>query len=289
MEERSHKSEKKKKRKKKVMQEKDNRSHKLTDFMLRLQDIHRNYELEEKLFEDSDFPHLYDSLFRDEEKVKKMNQEYKSIQWKRPQDIHKEAKFCVNPKGKCDMKFGAVSDGIFTGALAMVSIHPCIENVIVDADNIKMGYAAFQFFKNGEWRYVIVDTSLPYSDISKCHIFSECHDSKEFWVQLLEKAYAKLNGCYEYIQDMDMREVLVDLTGGVCEMFKLGLDKGEGSLLSGMIYNKMVNALKHKYILGCIKMVPGKRPNVKDTGDRGILENHYHGMMMIREVRIGPS
>lgn len=80
------------------------------------------------------------------------------------------------------MKFGAMSDGVFTGALAMVAIHPCIENLMVDTESLKYGYAAFQFFKNGEWRYVIVDTQLPYSEISKCHIFSECNEPKEFWV-----------------------------------------------------------------------------------------------------------
>lgn len=146
-----------------------------------------------------------------------MSTEYKNYGWYRPSEIDKNAEFCINPKNKCDLKVGSMSDGVFAGALAMISIHPQIERLMVDVVNMKMGYAAFQFFKNGEWQYVLIDTRLPYSEIIRSHIFTECMESKEFWAQLVEKAYAKLNGSYENIQEMDIKEVLVDLTGGVAE------------------------------------------------------------------------
>lgn len=274
----------KKKKKKKVLQAEDTLSYKLKDVFTKINQIQNDYITDEKLYEDIDFPDHTDSLFIDDQKKKKMMSEYQNVQWRRPKEVNKDGKFCVNKKSKCDMKFGNVSDGAFTGALGLVSIHPCIDRIIVDVDNIDMGYAVFQFFKNGEWRYVIIDTRLPYCTKANSYIFSYCNDKSEFWVQLVEKAYAKLNGCYEFIQDMDTREVLVDLTGGVCERFSLGIDKEE-NLLHSALYSKMVSALKHKYILGCIKRVDGKPASNKDTGDRGILENHYHGMMMIREVK----
>lgn len=154
---------------------------KLNDFMKKIEEIRNNFLTDDVLWEDPDFPCLHDSLFKNKDLIKKMTAEYKSITWKRPHQINKDAVFCLGEKSKTDMKFGAMSDGVFTGALAMVAIHEYIENLFVDTDSfLKLGYAAFQFFKNGEWRYVIVDTQLPYSDISKCHIFSECNEPKEF-------------------------------------------------------------------------------------------------------------
>ncbi len=43
----------------------------------------------------------------------------------------------------------------------------------------------------------------------------------EFWIPLMEKAYAKLHGCYENICDGGLLESLVDLTGGVSEGWNL--------------------------------------------------------------------
>jgi Calpain family cysteine protease len=82
-------------------------------------------------------------LFKDKEKIKKMTSEYKSISWRRPHQIHKEAVFCLGDKSRCDMKFGAMSDGVFTGALATIAIHPAIDKLMTDVESLKYGYAAF--------------------------------------------------------------------------------------------------------------------------------------------------
>lgn len=56
----------------------------------------------------------------------------------------------------------------------------------------------FQFFKNGKWVQVTVDTLLPYEKEanSRVSVYSCCANASEFWVQLMEKAYSKLHGCY---------------------------------------------------------------------------------------------
>jgi hypothetical protein len=52
-------------------------------------------------------------------------------------------------------------------------------------------------------------------------LYGHCSDPNEFWVPLIEKAYAKLHGSYESINGGSMTESLVDLTGGSSEKFNL--------------------------------------------------------------------
>ena len=64
------------------------------------------------------------------------------------------------------------------------------------------GLCAFQFYKNGEWNGVVVDTFIPCEVGASKPLYAHCGDSNEFWLPLLEKAYAKLHGSYEVILDI---------------------------------------------------------------------------------------
>lgn len=59
------------------------------------------------------------------------------------------------------------------------------------------GLYVIRFFKNFQWVYVIVDDRLPVSKETKRPVFGSCMNPHELWVGLIEKAYAKLHGCYE--------------------------------------------------------------------------------------------
>ena len=252
---------------------------------------------DEYLWKDEDFPPINKSITKDEEKMREIKSSIKhALKWMRPQAISKDAKFAVTDFSKCDLKFGYVSDAVFTSALGLLAIHSAIDNLFVNVDHVfDMGFAVFQFFKNGEWRYVIVDTNLPYSPERKQFLYSECGESNEFWVQLVEKAYAKLNGSYANIQGMDICEVLVDLTGGVSDREEIDADKykeakdAKDNPETAALYTKIINFLKNKYLLGCVKHVPGKPASSKEAGERGIYENLYYGMMGLWEVGLSHS
>ena len=65
-----------------------------------------------------------------------------------------------------------------------------------------------------------VDTRVPASEGGKA-IFAHCKSPNEVWVPLLEKAYAKLHGCYEALDGGSVTAALVDLSGGVAEKIDL--------------------------------------------------------------------
>mmetsp|Transcript_40465 Transcript_40465/g.38964 ORF Transcript_40465/g.38964 Transcript_40465/m.38964 type:complete len:87 (+) Transcript_40465:635-895(+) len=62
----------------------------------------------------------------------------------------------------------------------------------------KKGLYVIRFFKDFKWRYVIIDDRLPCnkSTFPRKPYYGTCTNLHELWVPLVEKAYAKLHGCY---------------------------------------------------------------------------------------------
>lgn len=81
------------------------------------------------------------------------------------------------------------------------------------------GVYVMRFFKNYEWTYVIIDDRLPVFETSCEVVYGQCKPdedknvSKEFWVQMIEKAYAKLHNCYQALFSGYIDEALLDMTG----------------------------------------------------------------------------
>lgn len=48
-----------------------------------------------------------------------------------------------------------------------------------------------RFFKNFGWRYVVIDDKLCVKDDE--FVYGRCRKANELWVNLIEKAYAKLH------------------------------------------------------------------------------------------------
>ena len=101
-----------------------------------------------------------------------------------------------------------------------MATNPELLKNLIYYDGIKEGFGVFQFFKNGKWQFVVVDTRIPCTD-NKTPLYGHCTDPQEFWVPLIEKAYAKLHGNYEILNGGKMVEGMVDLTGGVSEKYNL--------------------------------------------------------------------
>jgi hypothetical protein len=75
------------------------------------------------------------------------------------------------------------------------------------------GIYVFRFFKNFEWVYVLVDQRIPMKAKTSKPVFGRCRGEHELWVPLIEKAYAKLHGCYENLMSGYLDEGVQELTG----------------------------------------------------------------------------
>ena len=75
------------------------------------------------------------------------------------------------------------------------------------------GLYCLRFQINFKWVYVIVDERIPCFKGTKNPVFSHCKRVDEIWVQLVEKAFAKLNGCYGNLISGYVEEGVQELTG----------------------------------------------------------------------------
>ena len=83
--------------------------------------------------------------------------------------------------------------------------------------NARFGIYTFKFYKAGAWRYVHVDDRIPCRQSGRVN-FARNEDPNETFAMLIEKAYAKLHGCYEALIHGLSEKVMLDLTpGGHCE------------------------------------------------------------------------
>lgn len=133
-----------------------------------LEILHWCKEHPDELWTDPDFPANNKQFYRDDLNSPSWASELKNIEWKRPQEIHKDPKFMIDEeKGvkyiDCDAKQGVIAESWFIGVLTMLAGRgDYVNKLIVEKEFFDKGFASFQFFKNGEWRQVIVDTILPY-------------------------------------------------------------------------------------------------------------------------------
>ncbi|CAB1317128.1 unnamed protein product [Coregonus sp. 'balchen'] len=118
------------------------------------------------------------------------------------------------------------------------------------------GSFLFRLWQHGRWTEVTVDDRLPCLGGKLC--FSRCQSPTAFWVALLEKAYAKLQGSYEHLWAGQVSEALVDLTGGLAERWSLGdggteEDQGRGSSDSDWVRRRRLDLdLLHAVREGCL-------------------------------------
>jgi hypothetical protein len=156
----------------------------------------------------------------------------------------------------------------------------------------KYGIYVLRFFCQLNWVYVLIDTRLPVRRKDDSLIFARAGKDKkprEFWVSMVEKAYAKLNGCYENLISGYIDQGVQELTGFQPE--KIFLKNGK----TGVFPHKMIqqhyggaegfwNFLKTRIndncLMGCSIAGEGKEGQlIIDDNPTGLIMNHAYGLI----------
>ena len=131
----------------------------------------------------------------------------------------------------------------------------------------------------GEWQLIDVDDYFPCAtgpDSKKQFYFSQAVQNK-LWVMILEKVYAKVYGCYQYIERGFTIETVRDLTGAPGRYHEIRPEE------SDRVWGVITQSLKEKFLL----TVGSKRADESKGPQKGLFAAHSYCVLSAQEITNG--
>ena len=228
------------------------------DILSYYEKLRKHYEETKVPYEDPDFP-CNSNVFCDE--YENPNGDYE-IDFERPDLTEENIEFFAlephtnneyNIEHEFKLKRGLLNDKFFIGALIMLfrQHEEFFTDLVIDFEhvneNLLAGFCGFQFFLNGEWQIVTVDTKLPCHQKGEFSLTQSKNKKGPFWVSLFEKAYAKLFGTYRVLNNTLLKDFLVDFTGGWSKMIKVPKPSIIEEKTKKFFFDEMTRCLSQHY------------------------------------------
>ncbi|XP_078122380.1 calpain-5-like [Sander vitreus] len=250
-------------------------------------DLKRDCINDKTLFEDPEFPAINASLY-----FRKPPPGH--VEWKRPKEICNEPRLFVDGISSHDLNQGIVGNCWFVAACSCLALKPNLwKKVIPDYKEQEWdhkqperyaGIFHFQFWVFGEWVDVVVDDLLP--TINGELIYCHSKDNNEFWSALLEKAYAKLHGCYESLEGGNTGDAVVDFSGCVAEAINLEKEAYyKDPKKQDQLFEDLLKVYDRGGIISC--SIRAQPHEIEHKMANGLVKGHAYSVTAVKKVRLG--
>lgn len=240
-----------------------------------------------RLFEDDKFPANASSIAR-------FNKNLASgIVWKRPHEFVQNPQFVVGKVEPNDLDQGQLGNCWVVASMAALADVPDYLNRVIPSNQSfdKANYAGvfhFRFWVNGEWVDVVVDDRIPVSTVSSGPAFCKNSvDTNEMFGPLLEKAYAKLNICYEFLVGGNPKDALIDFTGGINEGYDLTRSRSNAKkdrfIEPNKLWELMFKSYQIKSLMSCAAN-PKPTQKLEDQTSNGLVVGHAYSILALYEI-----
>lgn len=188
-----------------------------------------------------------------------------------------------------DIHQGSLGNCYLLAALSVLSKQPQYISRLFYHKGIEYGIVGVWFFYQGGWKLEMIDTRIPCID--SLPIFAYTED--EYWVMLLEKAWAKLHKSYYNTIGGSTNDVLHYLTGNFSITYDLVNDNDVDEMYeTGELWKTLIKQYNRGNFITTgglketlIDTLDGEMdPNEIDNSVGGLVDNHAYSILDVKIV-----
>eukprot|EP00004_Rigifila_ramosa_P004752 TRINITY_DN1522_c1_g1_i1.p1 TRINITY_DN1522_c1_g1~~TRINITY_DN1522_c1_g1_i1.p1 ORF type:complete len:1361 (+),score=365.30 TRINITY_DN1522_c1_g1_i1:535-4083(+) len=201
--------------------------------------------------------------------------------WLRPEEIAPDNKPVLFQEllNASNIRQGNVGDCWLLSAMTVMSRRPdLLTNMFEPRTYSPDGIYVVTLYKNSQKIQVVIDDYLPCGHDNKL-VYARSVNECEMWVSLLEKAYAKLHGCFQALNGGLVHLALVDLTGGASDELPLDNIRAKQDIASGAMWKKLLEYHQAGYLMGA----GSQTGSDTQTNEQGIVLGHAYAILDIVE------